>query len=68
MIFYNIQCTKCGLFYWTFKEFEDLLCVWNGNEEPRYYSINFNSSYFKLDKDIVLVENVRRTWGIKLPF
>lgn len=67
MIFYNIHCTKCGPFYWTFKEFEDLLCGWNGNEKLSYHSINYNSSYFKLDKDIVLVENVWST-GFKLPF
>lgn len=67
MIFYNIYCIKCGLFYWIFKEFEDLLCGWNGNEKFFYYFINYNLFYFKFDKNIVFVENV---WsiGFKLLF
>lgn len=36
----SMYIIKC-LFYWTFKEFEDLFCGWNGNEKPSFYSINY---------------------------
>lgn len=37
----SMYIIKCLVFYWTFKEFEDLFCGWNGNEKPSSYSINY---------------------------